>query len=493
MLKLYITESNYVTEAIDDIKKYYPNIPDGVFMQLIALDPTYRGNDSAGKYGKWLLNLYNKGRLSQDEFNEVPDLLNQFTIYRNRIANKDLNSYKSLDDLSNVLASVIDDDSMLTDRQKVRFLKNVKSGKVKVSAEDDYDIVLDTPKFVVYVPNTHEASMKLGKGTQWCTAHENPQWYDKYTNYGIDDSKLYIIKNKETGERWQYADKTNDFLDETDNEFNIQALFLQDKQLFKFFSQFGFKMPKGLDRVDNNGYYVYTGEPISKEEQEYFPKLRIASTITEIADSEFLNYLFMDIIIPNSITKIGNRAFMNCYYLKSVEIPNSVTSIGNQAFYFCRQLSSIIIPNSVTSIGREAFYYCSALRSIVIPDSVITLGHNAFDHCYSLQSVTLSHNITVIKEETFLGCDRIESIDIPNSVVTIEDSAFEGCTDLQSITILNGVNYIADTAFKGCNNLTVYTNNKYVINYCNENDIPTKPLNNNESINKNKRYKLHIK
>ena len=64
MLKLYITDSNYITEAIDDIKKYYPRIPDDVFMQLIQLDPTYRGNDSAGKYVKWLLNLYNKGNLS---------------------------------------------------------------------------------------------------------------------------------------------------------------------------------------------------------------------------------------------------------------------------------------------------------------------------------------------------------------------------------------------------------------------------------------------
>ena len=110
---------------------------------------------------------------------------------RNRIQNKDLNSYKSLQDLSDILTSVIDDDSMLTDRQKVRFLKNVKSGRVKTDAEDDYDIVLDTPNYIVYVPNTHEASMKLGKGTKWCTAHENQHWYEEYTENG---HKLYIIK-----------------------------------------------------------------------------------------------------------------------------------------------------------------------------------------------------------------------------------------------------------------------------------------------------------
>lgn len=130
MIKLFINENFYLSEALEDIKKYYPNIDDTMFMQLINLDPTYRGNDSAGKYGKWLLNLYNKGNLSEENFNEVPELLNQFTLYRNRIQNKDLNSYKTLDALSDILATVIDDDSMLTDRQRLRFLKNVKSGKI---------------------------------------------------------------------------------------------------------------------------------------------------------------------------------------------------------------------------------------------------------------------------------------------------------------------------------------------------------------------------
>jgi len=160
-----IVKEKFLCEVIADVKKYYPNIDDDTFMELITLDPTYTGKDSVGKYGKWLLNLYNKGKISENDFDEIPDLLNQFTIYRNRVQNKDLNAYKSLDDLAEILASVIDDDSMLTPRQKVRFLKNVKSGKIQLDASDDFDVVLDTPNFIVYVPNTHEASMKLGKGT----------------------------------------------------------------------------------------------------------------------------------------------------------------------------------------------------------------------------------------------------------------------------------------------------------------------------------------
>ena len=42
-----------------------------------------------------------------------------------------------------------------------------------------------------------------------------------------------------------------------------------------------------------------------------------------------------DIIIPETVVKIGDNAFFNCYYLTSISIPESVTSIGKYAFHFC--------------------------------------------------------------------------------------------------------------------------------------------------------------
>ena len=62
-----------------------------------------------------------------------------------------------------------------------------------------------------------------------------------------------------------------------------------------------------------------------------------------------------DLVIPNSVTGIGNYAFSRCYGLTSVTIPNSVSTIGGAAFGGCSSLSSINIPDSVTSIGDDAF------------------------------------------------------------------------------------------------------------------------------------------
>jgi hypothetical protein len=95
------------------------------------------------------------------------------------------------------------------------------------------------------------------------------------------------------------------------------------------------------------------------------------------------------IIIPNSVTSIGNGAFFGCSGLTLIDIPGSVTSIGENAFAYCSGLTSIDIPSSVTSIDNDAFHGCRGLTSVNIPNSVTSIGGNAFLGCSSLTSITL--------------------------------------------------------------------------------------------------------
>lgn len=89
-------------------------------------------------------------------------------------------------------------------------------------------------------------------------------------------------------------------------------------------------------------------------------------------------------IIPSSVTNIGNSAFQECSGLKSVSIPQSVMSIGDQAFHACSGLTSIVIPNLVTRIGKYTFCLCRDLTSISIPSSVTNIEIYAFDGCHEI-------------------------------------------------------------------------------------------------------------
>ena len=145
-----------------------------------------------------------------------------------------------------------------------------------------------------------------------------------------------------------------------------------------------------------------------------------------------------DLVIPNSVTSIGDRAFEECTGLTSVTIPNSVTSIGQSAFKGCDGLTSVTIPNSVTSIGESAFSVCTGLTSVTIPNSVKSIGGGAFFKCFALLSVTIGNSVTSIGYQTFSGCSGLTSVTIPNSVTSIGNGAFEECFRLTSIVVEDG-------------------------------------------------------
>ena len=197
-----------------------------------------------------------------------------------------------------------------------------------------------------------------------------------------------------------------------------------------------------------------------------------------------------DLIIPDSVTSIGNSAFSGCSGLTSVTIPDSVTSIGGSAFYDCTGLTSVTIGNSVTNIGNLAFYNCSKLTSITIPDSVTSIGSSAFSGCSGITSITVAKgntkyhssgnclietasktlisgcntsvipsdgSVTSIGGSAFRGCKDLTSITIPDSVTSIGGSAFAGCSGLTSVTIPDSVTSIGGYIFNGCNGLTTVT------------------------------------
>ena len=143
----------------------------------------------------------------------------------------------------------------------------------------------------------------------------------------------------------------------------------------------------------------------------------IGNSVTTIGSRAF-GYCtsLTSVTIPDSVTTIGEGAFTYCSSLTEFDgkfvsedgrcliidgvlnsfapaeltsyiISDSVTTIGDSAFLGCTSLTSVAIPNSVTTIGDLAFSGCNGLTSITIPFSVVAIGDEAFCICYSLESV----------------------------------------------------------------------------------------------------------
>ena len=163
----------------------------------------------------------------------------------------------------------------------------------------------------------------------------------------------------------------------------------------------------------------------------------------------------LGVMIPNTITTIGEKSFYACTGLESVKFDSNIhlSTLPLGVFAQCSSLTSITIPNSVTTIGEGALQY-TGLTSLVIPNTVTNLGYAAFAYSENLASVTIGTGITEIVDWSFDGCTKLSSVSMPASVTKIGRVAFRNCTSLASITIPANVESIGDAAFTRCASLT---------------------------------------
>lgn len=140
-------------------------------------------------------------------------------------------------------------------------------------------------------------------------------------------------------------------------------------------------------------------------------------------------YSLKNVVIPDTVTSIGDNTFFNCHSIQNITIPDTVTSIGNDAFKNCYSLESVVIPDGVSSISGYLFSVCSGLKNVVMPKSVTSIGSYAFSNCYSLSSVTIPNSVTSIGGNAFNSCYSMRYYDFSSfiSVPTLSNkNAFTG-------------------------------------------------------------------
>ena len=204
-----------------------------------------------------------------------------------------------------------------------------------------------------------------------------------------------------------------------------------------------------------------------------------------------------DLVIPSSMTSIGDYAFYGCEGLTSVTIHNNVTEIGKNAFYSCKGLTDVYCyAENVPNTDSDAFYYNMSSVTLHVPEgslnnykttspwskfgtikgivfeidgiyyglnnskkqAVVTSDDKKYTGSVTIPSAVtydgVTYSVTSIGDGAFSDCSDLTSVTIPSSVTSIGEKAFYYCSALTSVTIPNSVTTIGKNAFNNCFGLT---------------------------------------
>ena len=151
--------------------------------------------------------------------------------------------------------------------------------------------------------------------------------------------------------------------------------------------------------------------------------------------------------IPNSVTIIDDSAFSNCSFSGDLIIPDSVQRIGWCAFSDCYDFNgSLKIGNNVKIIDMYAFKGCSGFTGdLIIPDSVTRIREFAFEGCYGFNGdLIIGNSVEIIDMQAFRFCFGFTgNLIIPDSVTAIRMEAFSECSGFNgSLTLGNNIETI---------------------------------------------------
>lgn len=189
--------------------------------------------------------------------------------------------------------------------------------------------------------------------------------------------------------------------------------------------------------------------------------------ITEIPFRAFERCALSSVELPENISRVAKFAFsanyictglddygdeIRTYTIQDIVLNEGLIEIGSNAFGGA-VITSLILPNSLTTIGQEAFSGCYQLAEITWPDNKGFTEINGFDHCTSLPDSifeSLPVTVTSIGYEAFLGC-RFSSVSLPGTIETIGERAFAYNYNLKSLSLHEGLQSIGVCAFNRCN------------------------------------------
>lgn len=248
----------------------------------------------------------------------------------------------------------------------------------------------------------------------------------------------------------------------------------------------------GEGDMDVQNYHVW------KYYKDFYTNIRtihLPEGMTSISSRAFNGCNVEKIIIPSTVTEIGQYAFGACYNLRRFEFEtdsyiyeyncgNNILSGTYSLEYFKgpayilgtmypygSALDTVIVTSGVLNqyipynaryvdlacAWNDGLYYryltvaTPTIRTLLLPKNLTYVLSQQFWNYSYLQSIVIPEGVTFIGDKAFEDCRSLKSVTFEGkSVETIGDWAFYNCHELNSITIPEGVKSIGLSAFYGC-------------------------------------------
>ena len=157
------------------------------------------------------------------------------------------------------------------------------------------------------------------------------------------------------------------------------------------------------------------------------------------------------LVMPSSLTYLGDYAFELCNNIKIVDFSNTLglTKISDGAFFRSypdgRGIDSVIFNNNITTIGKVAFASnkIKTLNLAQMGKNITTIDCGAFSRC-QISSLTLDDNLEEIGADAFIS-NQLTTINLTSKIKKI------GCYAFQNNKLACEINIPASMKEMGCN------------------------------------------
>lgn len=236
----------------------------------------------------------------------------------------------------------------------------------------------------------------------------------------------------------------------------------------------------GLESINvaegNSSYRSENGVLFSSDHVlVYYPSERtdaeyaIPEGTTEVGEYACNATYLEKVILPESLTSIGDGAFSDCWSLTKVEFNEGLVKIGNSAFGVA-PLQGVELPSSVEEIDSFAFGVGEGFGEIVLPESITYLGSHALS-ANEYEGVTVYQDSLRIPNKLRYKADAMDGIlikefrvdedhpyhSVVDGILMSKDKKTLVCAPGQregEMVVPDGVQTIEYGAFDNCSNLT---------------------------------------